>query len=223
MDQGTEAGPNRAGDPIDQVRTILRRSAAMGFLGGMSIEDQVVHALGFRAAVEHVLGRSPTSVVDLGTGGGLPGLVLAAVWPTTRVVLLDSSERRTDFLHQEVEQWGRADRVSVTRGRAEEVGRSAGLAAGTEVVVARSFGSPAVTAECSAPLLELGGLLTVSEPPEADSSDRWPEAGLAMVGLESLASFRYLDRFGYQLLKKISLTPDRYPRRVGIPTKRPLF
>ena len=223
MDHGAEVGPSQASDPIDQVRTILRRSAAMGFLGGMSIEDQVVHALGFQAAVEHVLGRPPTSVVDLGTGGGLPGLVLVAVWPTTRVVLLDASERRTDFLHQEVEQWGRADRVSVIRGRAEEVERSAQLAAGTEVVVARSFGSPAVTAECSAPLLELGGLVAVSEPPETDSFDRWPETGLAMVGLERLASYRYLDRFGYQLLKKSSPTPDRYPRRVGIPTKRPLF
>jgi 16S rRNA (guanine527-N7)-methyltransferase len=223
MDDGEEPTAIEPGAPLDQVRAILRRSGAMGFLGGMAIDDQVLHALGFQAAVEEVLGRPPTSVLDLGTGGGLPGLVLAAVWPTTQVVLFDASERRTDFLHQEVEQWGQSDQVSVTRGRAEESARSPELAAAMEVVAARSFGTPAVTAECSAPLLEVGGILAVSEPPDVDGPERWPQAGLAILGLDRLSSFRYLDRFGYQLLKKVGPTPDRYPRRVGIPTKRPLF
>jgi 16S rRNA (guanine527-N7)-methyltransferase len=223
MDHGAEPTASESPAQLDQVRAVLRRSGALGFLGGMAIDDQVIHALGFQAAIQDVLGRPPISVLDLGTGGGIPGLVLAAVWPTTRVVLLDASERRTDFLHQEVVQWGRADQVSVTRGRAEESGRSPELAAAIEVVTARSFGTPAVTAECAAPLLKVGGLLAVSEPPDVDGPERWPQGGLAILGLERLPPYRYLDRFGYQLLKKVGPTPDRYPRRVGIPTKRPLF
>ena len=92
-----------------------------------------------------------------------------------------------------------------------------------EVVVARSFGAPAVTAECSAPFLATGGIIVVSEPPDTNQGERWPVEGLGELGLRPAGSFRFRDRFSYQILEKIAETPERYPRRVGIPAKRPLF
>ncbi len=91
------------------------------------------------------------------------------------------------------------------------------------MVTARSFGPPAVTVECGAPLLRVGGLLVVSEPPGTDEHPEWPAEGLDLVGLAPTSQTRFDDRFGYQVLVKTGATPDRYPRRVGIPTKRPLF
>ncbi len=214
------SGESRA---VEQVGEALRRSEALGFLGRMPIEDQIAHALGFRYAVEGVLHRAPTSALDLGSGGGLPGLVLGTVWPESTLALLDASERRTAFLQQEVETLGWSGRVQVVRGRAEEVGRDPAMAGEFEVVVSRSFGSPAVTAECAAPLLGVGGLLAVSEPPGDDHDARWSPEGLGELGLALTSDYRHLDRFGYQLITKVAPTPDRYPRRVGIPTKRPLF
>jgi 16S rRNA (guanine527-N7)-methyltransferase len=90
-------------------------------------------------------------------------------------------------------------------------------------VVARSFGSPAVTAECAAPFLEVGGILVVSEPPDRGASVRWPVEGLADLGLAPVASGGHRGRFGYQVVEKQVPTPDRFPRRTGIPAKRPLF
>ncbi|MGO9028372.1 MAG: RsmG family class I SAM-dependent methyltransferase [Acidimicrobiales bacterium] len=223
MVDAADPTPDDGMSALDTIRSILLRSAELGFVGAVPMDDQIEHALGFRAAVEGALGRVPGSVLDLGTGGGLPGLVLAAVWPTTRVVLLDASQRRTEFLHRELAVWGCPDRVAVVRGRAEESGRSPELIEALEVVTARSFGPPAVTAECAAPFLQIGGLLAVSEPPDDRPADRWVDEGLALLGLARRSSFRYRHRFGYQVLEKVGETPERYPRRSGIPAKRPLF
>ena len=66
--------------------------------------------------------------------------------------------------------------------------------------------------------------MIVSEPP-ADQleADRWPSAELEQLGLQPSARVRFNDAFGYQVLVKASTIPERYPRRVGVPAKRPLF
>jgi 16S rRNA (guanine527-N7)-methyltransferase len=202
--------------------SILRRAADLGFLGSMPIEEQIDHALGFVCSVETSLGRAPRSSLDLGSGGGIPGLILASCWPDARLVLLDSNDRRTTFLAAQTAGHAFGARTEVVRGRAEEVGRDERYRGVFEVVTARSFGSPAVTAECGSPFLEVGGVLVVSEPPSAEAS-RWPEEGLAVVGLSSRTAVRFDDRFGFQILERTEQISDRYPRRVGIPSKRPLF
>jgi 16S rRNA (guanine527-N7)-methyltransferase len=164
--------------------------------------------------------------MDLGSGGGIPGLVLAHLWPDREAVLLDSNERRTRFLSEVIDEQGWAPRVRVVVGRAETAGRVEALRGGFSLVVSRSFGAPPVTAECAAPFLCQGGLLIVSEPPAPHPKDRiddarWPQEGLALVGLEPLALWR--DVFGYRILRQRTLCPLRYPRRVGIPGKRPLY
>ncbi len=92
-----------------------------------------------------------------------------------------------------------------------------------ELTSARSFGSPAVTAECAAPLLLTSGLLIVSEPPGDTREARWPPAGLMGLGLVPRETTRFDGRFTFQVIEKVEPTPDRFPRRVGIPAKRPLF
>jgi 16S rRNA (guanine527-N7)-methyltransferase len=205
------------------VAGILQRSAAEGFLGGMKVDDQIDHALGFVFVAESSLGRPPTSAIDLGSGGGIPGLILLSCWPECRLVLMDANERRTEFLSLELAEWNPPAPIEVVRARAEDLGRDSGRREQFEVVTSRSFGPPAVTAECGSALLSVGGLLVVSEPPDTDSPDRWPNEGLTQLGLEQAGQLRFDDRFGFQALSKVEALADRYPRRVGIPTKRPLF
>ena len=205
------------------VKAQLRRSSELNFLGSMPLDDQIDHALGFVWAIEQELSGPPESVVDLGTGGGLPGLVLIGCWPDASFALIDSNQRRTDFLAQEIERSNDSDRVSVVRARAEDAGRVDDLRERSDVLVARSFGSPGTTAECASPLLAVGGRVIVSEPPGQQDGERWNRVGLALLGLERSERYRYLGRFGYQVLRKVDACEDRYPRRVGIPAKRPLF
>jgi 16S rRNA (guanine527-N7)-methyltransferase len=211
-----------------KVRQTLEHAAGLGMLGTPEIDAQIDHALGFVETFEQLLGRPPRSVVDLGSGGGLPGLVLAEVWPETHVLLLDASERRTEFLKLELGRLSTAGApgrgsVEVVRGRAEEMAHDERYRERFEGVSARSFGRPAVVAECGAPFLILGGVLVVSEPPEGEAAARWSARGLADVGLAPGDPIRVEERFNYRALAKVGPTPIAYPRRVGVPAKRPLF
>lgn len=224
----------------------VSRARELGFLGERPLTDQLAHAAGFleviarfadhplrdtgdgSADAPEILGGSTLSVptdegpiLDIGSGGGLPGLVLASMCITRRIVLLDANERRTAFLQEVVEDNGWEERVEVLRGRAEELGRSTLFRGSFSVVTARSFGAPPVVAECGSPFLRRNGLLVVSEPPTPGVLDRWPAAPLQELGLVPVA--QVTTPFHYQVLLQQSLCPDRYPRRTGIPTKRPLY
>ncbi len=208
---------NARSDAADLVE-VLEASRDRGFLGPGDIEEHLAHAQAFAACVPVPEGRC----IDLGSGGGVPGLVLAVLaWPEVEFVLLDGSQTRATFLEEAVDQLGLAPRVSVCAARAEEAGRMAAMRSTAEVVVSRSFGPPAVVAECAAPLLAAGGTLVVSEPPGGGPTGRWPADGLALVGLEITA--RPTGPPAFLVARQAAACPDRYPRRVGIPAKRPLF
>lgn len=201
---------------------LLAESRQLGFLGPGPAEAHIPHAAAFAAAVDDI----PARTLDLGAGGGLPGLVLAATcWPDTRWTFLDAQTKRTDFLHRAVRRLDLAERVDVVTARAEEHARLAGERAGYDLVVARSFSAPAVTAECAAPLLRVGGRLVVSEPPNTSPTERWPAAGLAELGFGPAEALVVDGEEPIHLVRLtlVAATGDRYPRRVGIPAKRPLF
>jgi 16S rRNA (guanine527-N7)-methyltransferase len=158
-------------------------------------------------------------VLDLGSGGGLPGLVLAEDDPGRRLVLLDSATRRCRFLRQAIGVLGLEGRAEVVEERAETAARHPTLREASDAVMARAFGPPAVTAECAVGFLRLGGSLVVSEPPEA--SVRWPPEALDDLGLAPAVDCG-TGAFSFVRLEK-TRTDDRWPRRVGIPAKRPRF
>ena len=156
---------------------VLSEAQRRGFVGPGPLEPHIAQAQAFAAAV----GTAPLRALDLGSGGGLPGLVLAELWPASRWTLLESQHRRGDHLRWAVNELGLGDRVVVDQRRAEDAGRDPALRATVDLVVSRSFGPPAVVAECASPFLVAGGLLVVSEPP--DDPDRWPADGLEPLGL----------------------------------------
>jgi 16S rRNA (guanine527-N7)-methyltransferase len=206
----------------DQLAAILERSRSLGFLGPGDPDAHREHATAFVAAWEARSAAPPRTLCDLGAGGGVPGLVLALHWPATEVVLLEAAERRCDFLEDAVLELGLTATVSIARGRAESLARRGDLEGCFAVVTARSFGAPAVVAECAARLLGAGGLLIVAEPPDASlTAQRWPEEGLARLGLGPAvpdASVRSL-----VVIERRRPCPERFPRRDGVPSKRPLF
>lgn len=146
---------------------------------------------------------------------------MAARFPECLCTLLDGRTERVRLLVDVVRAIAWNDRVEVVAERAEDAAR--GPRRGTyDLVVARGFGRPAVTAECGAALLRTGGILVVSDPPDARPTPaRWPPERCALLGLE------VLDRpplpWSFTVLRSCSPCPDRYPRRVGVPGKRPLF
>lgn len=214
------------------VRTALLEARELGFLGPGPIDRHLLHTQGFvDLAKRQARSTRHPHILDLGSGGGLPGLILAELWPESTSVLLDASQRRTDFLQAMVISCGFQDRVRVVQQRAEVGGRDPLLRGAFDGVVVRSFGPPAVVAECAAPFLREGGWLIVSEPPAETSADedqaspdesgRWPAESLVLVGLVPVEFVR--QDFGYQVLRQETLCPQRFPRRDGVPSRKPLF
>lgn len=205
---------------VPRLWEVLEHAQGVGALGNAPVIAHIWHASVFadvaaRAGVEL---RGP--VLDLGSGGGVPGLVLAHLWPDRDFLLLDGSRRRTALLHEAVSTCGLSDRVTVQCDRAEVAAHLPALRSMFSLVVSRAFGPPPVVAECASGFLQPGGLLVVSEPPEG-SADRWPKEQLAEVGLVPLG--RVEDPLHFQVLLQESLCPERFPRRTGIPTKRPIY
>jgi 16S rRNA (guanine527-N7)-methyltransferase len=161
--------------------------------------------------------EEPVTALDLGSGAGIPGLALAGLWPGSTWVLVDAAARRTALLEEAVKELGWHDRVEVVHGRAEELARVPRFRQRFDLVTSRSFGPPAVTAECGGAFVRQGGVLAVTEPPGA-VGERWPRDGLVVLGLEPMAPFA-----GLQQLRRTGSLDERFPRRVGVPAKRPLF
>src|SRR5690606_22638322 len=128
-------------------------------------------------------------VMDLGSGGGVPGLVLAHDRPQPHVVLPDAMETRCRVLEWAVDALD-LHNTHLKCGRAEERARDPELRGKFGLVVARSFAAPPVLAECAAGFLRVGGRLVVSEPPvdaaARGSEERWPEQPLEDLGLRAV-------------------------------------
>ena len=166
-----------AGD--DRLLAALATIQDRGAIGERSLPDAVVHAEQFVAAIP----AGAESLVDLGSGGGLPGLVIAVRRPELAMVLVERRATRADLLRRAVASLDLGDRVQVFAGDVKDI---ASTRAGTaDVVTARSFAAPPITAQWAGVLLRVGGVLVVSEPP-VDDAARWPSALLTACGLIDL-------------------------------------
>jgi 16S rRNA (guanine527-N7)-methyltransferase len=179
-------------------------------LGPGPLAPHLANAEAFAAAWP---GPPPASALDLGSGGGIPALPLALQWPHSSWTLVEAQGRRARFLARSLHELGLAGRADVWEGRAEDLGREPARRQAQQLVTARGFGRPGVTAECAAPLLVVGGRLLVSEPPEERS---WPEDALGALGLTPIGRHGSI-----MVLEQATPCPERYPRRH--PGKRPLF
>ena len=202
----------------------LDRAQHLGFLGPKDIEVQLAHSVAFAELTARLLtSASPIGgvrIADLGSGGGIPGLVIMMLLPWTEVCFVDSSQKRMAILREQLQQLELEGRSSVVCIRAEAFGRAESSRGAFDAVVARGFAGPGVTAECAAPLLRPDGFLVVSDAPE-EHLDRWPISGLRQLGL--VVQERVSAPFHFFVGRQEADCPDRYPRRIGIPEKRPLF
>jgi 16S rRNA (guanine527-N7)-methyltransferase len=159
----------------------LRQAQRFGFFGPSPIELAIEHAGEFVTAI----GAAPpaTRIIDIGSGGGLPGLVVAARLRDADVTLLDRREKRTDFLRQAASRLG-FGHVRVVAADATLHARAveSGEVAAYDVVTARGFGPAEQTLRIGRRLIGDHGMIVISEPP---AGHRWDQRLLSELGLDS--------------------------------------
>lgn len=161
-------------DPDGHLIETLRLAQRLGMLGPMPIGAAIAHARAFVAVLDTTHGR----VVDLGSGAGLPGLVIAHDRPDLEAVLVDRRAKRADALERAVRRLGMADRVSVRCEDVRDTIQSEGAV--FDAVTARSFGPPETTLAFAAALRAPHGVIVISDPP---AGDRWADAAVDRLGL----------------------------------------
>ena len=172
------------------------------------------------------LASGGASVVDVGAGAGLPGLPMRIVDPALRLTLIDASERRCRFLEAVVAELG-LDGVRVLHTRAEDAGRDRALRASFDLAVARAVAPLQVLVEYALPLLRAGGLLATPKGSRAAAELEDAVAAIEALGGSSEPSQPLSLPTGSPpqhvlLVRRTRALDDRYPRRAGIPSKRPL-
>ena len=164
--------------------------------------------------------------LDVGSGGGFPGMPLKIAFPGLRATLIDSTSKKTAFLVHLREVLGMRD-VEVRTGRAETLAHEPNLRDTFDFALARAVGSLRVLAELALPFCRLGGMVIAQKNLNSNEEiERAQKAVETMGGMLKEVKEVPLDNLGAPrglvVLQKVSETPERYPRRPGIPAKRPL-
>lgn len=193
-------------------------------------EVQLKHfldALSVTLACPAQLSQAGSRLIDVGSGAGIPGLPLKILFPNIKLVLLDATAKKAVFLEHIKHKLG-LDDVEIVVGRAEEVAHQSEYRERFDIVLSRGVAPLATLVELTLPFCAIGGSFIAQKKGEIE-----PEIGQATrairtlggnlravqkVDLEEFSDERYL-----VIIDKVSPTPEKYPRRPGIPNKRPLL
>ncbi len=179
---------------------------------------------GYISAVEWFPGRR---ILDVGTGAGIPGLVLKLAVPEVAITLLDSSHKKTAFLREVVESL-ELENVTVVTGRAEEMARDSAHRESYDLVVSRGVARLAELAELTLPFASIGGAVVAAKGPDIDQEIKESEfasetLGAAPALIADVASAGDNGKGKMVYWMKISSTPPEFPRRNGVPHSNPLI
>jgi 16S rRNA (guanine527-N7)-methyltransferase len=169
---------------------------------------------------------SGARVIDIGSGAGFPGLPIAIVRPQLEITLLEATAKKADFLRAIVAELS-LENIAVVQARAEEAGRDPAHREAYDVALARAVAPLPVLLELAVPFLKVGGILAAPKGSAAPRETAGASKALAELGSEIVEAVPLpVEVTGpiptLVLVRKLAPTLDRYPRRTGIPKKRPL-
>ncbi|MBN1632129.1 MAG: 16S rRNA (guanine(527)-N(7))-methyltransferase RsmG [Thermoleophilia bacterium] len=188
-------------------------------------EIEKTHYLDSLSLLQFVEVSRARSVADIGSGGGFPALVLALALPGAEITAVESVGKKCAHIEKCADALGLKN-IRVRSLRAEEYGRLEGREA-HDVVVSRALAALPVVCEYSLPLLKVEGTMVAMKGPISDQERIQAERALGILGSDRLEVVRIMPFVGAHdrwacMARKARPTPGGYPRRAGIPAKRPL-
>lgn len=173
------------------------------------------------------LNRSQTRLIDIGTGAGLPGIPLKILFPHIKLVLVDATNKKGLFLNDLKQKLGLAD-IEIVVGRAEEIAHLTEYREGFDIVVSRAVAPLPALVELTLPFCTIGGVFIAQKKGEVGREISQAIKAINTLG-GSLRSIKkveleeFLDHRQLIIIDKVRATPSQYPRRSGMPAKKPLL
>lgn len=207
------------------AESLLKANKTLNLVSAQAAEHITEHLLDSLSFLDCNLFEAGGKVADIGSGSGLPGLVLAIARPEARFYLIESHARKAAFINATVASLD-IKNVKVINDRVETVARLAEHREKFDIVTARAVAGLAVLLEYGLPLLNKSGHLVAAKGPKAVLEVGDAEVAARTLGgeLQGLVSVGY-DRLSEKQLvvyRKIATTTEKYPRRPGMPSKRPI-
>lgn len=213
------------------IELLRQRTREANLTGIRDPNDIAVHVIGdalapLETAPRDYLGEPPEELLDVGSGAGIPGIVYAVLWPETKVVLLESQKKRIEFLHEAVEELELGN-VEVLEGRAESHAHELVWRERFDLVTSRALAPLPISLELCLPFLALEGYFLTFKGTNPADEVKEAEFALGKLGGGAITTKAYTagpgaPRRNALWSEKVGLTPDRFPRKEGIPAKRPL-
>lgn len=211
----------------EQLREWNRRVNLTRIIGRDSVQKK--HFLDSLTVVQALLDMNPPArrLLDVGSGAGLPGLPIKILWPYIHLGLIESVSKKTAFLQSIVASLGLRD-VEVLTSRAEDLAHSEDHRERYDAVLCRAVAPLPTLMELTLPFCKLGGRVIAQKMASAEGEIARSEKALRLLGgevrevrrveLDELAPPRVL-----VIVEKVTSTPDKYPRRAGVPARHPLM
>lgn len=175
---------------------------------------------------QKILSEEKLSMIDVGTGAGLPGIVLKIVFPNVRIVLFDSLQKRLKFLDEVIEKL-QLKEITTLHGRAEDIGRDRKYREAYDLVVSRAVANLSTLSEYCLPLVKQGGTFISYKGSEVDEETEKADRAIKVLGGKIQSVGKYIlpetdMARSLVIVDKIKNTPSQYPRKAGVPSKNPL-
>ena len=168
--------------------------------------------------------KADYKLIDIGTGAGFPGIPLKIVFPELKITLLDSLNKRVGFLNDVIDELNLND-IEAIHGRAEDIARDKAYRASYDIAVSRAVANLSTLSEYCLPFVKIGGkFVSYNSGDCADEVDN-AKAAIHLLG----GKINKIDEFSYSnnsrsfiVIDKVMNTSNKYPRKAGLPSKKPL-
>lgn len=169
----------------------------------------------------------PQTIIDIGTGAGFPGIPLKIAFPHLKVVLLDSLNKRINFLNTVISEIGITD-IKAIHGRAEDYAKQIEYREKFDLCVSRAVANLSTLSEYCIPYVKVGGMFVSYKSGEIDEEVNQSKKAIGILGgkLEDIIKFQLPEtdiKRSFVMITKTKNTPKKYPRKAGLPVKEPLI